>query len=273
MQKKAQRSSNGKDTVEPSDSKLAEFLEVMQPRNRSKFWANDTAAGQQKIVQTKKEGKRTVKVEASTVPAVLRKVPIGKGEGSQKLTRLHVRYDDSSDDEPGGTVSEFQLEADGNGEHNEVAETPLDEVVKDETVSDLAYLQSRMTREWSDSDEDEEGTDDGAPHRTLEGNGAVVKQLEQEKSTVENFNGGLSGSPGLENDVDRGHQADTTDAAVVIEEPHEVIQDDKELTAFEEQESLSETGRLFLRNLPYTARLLLRITRMQPLKVLGRTSL
>lgn len=81
-----------------------------------------------------------VKVEVSIVFVVLCKVFIGKGEGLQKLICLYVRYDDSSDDEFGGIVFEFQLEVDGNGEYNEVVEILLDEVVKDEIVLDLVYL-------------------------------------------------------------------------------------------------------------------------------------
>ncbi|KAG8371484.1 hypothetical protein BUALT_Bualt13G0092500 [Buddleja alternifolia] len=101
------------------EPQLEEFLQVMQPRSRSKLWANDTAPS----------------LERSRVP-LNNKLP---------LADKHEERFDGQDALPEGIKGERVLSS---------AKQEEDEpniVVNDDDVSNLDYLRRRIKKEWSDS--------------------------------------------------------------------------------------------------------------------------
>jgi len=147
------------------DPLLREFLQVMQPRSKTKLWANDTVLGSSndngcKLNQVDSQtGKGNKKVDVEIVDGVLRKLPVGKGKSSEKLTRVHVRFEDESDEDSEGEDSmeneNILIEPlDGAIRTPEVDES--NNLAKDETVSDMDYFKSRIKQCWGEKAESEE---------------------------------------------------------------------------------------------------------------------
>ena len=108
---------------EIDDPKLKEFLQVMQPRAKSKLWSNDTAVDE--------------KVNEK----------IGRGEKKREERR-------KGNEEKSVTMDVEEEEEDVEKEKEE-----SDNVAKDNVVSDMDYFKSRVKKDWSDSessDSDEE---------------------------------------------------------------------------------------------------------------------
>lgn len=264
-----------------NDPQLQEFLEVMQPRSKSKIWGNDTTlvSGLETKV-LKKEKKRDVSknkasVEVKTVESFSRRVPINKGKGSEKLTQLHVRFEGSdsggsSDDElyeSAPVLDTVHKEEVGLDKISSLEITPEDPLLNDETVTDLDYFKSRTkSGDWSDEDEAEAKKDEAG----LENASAEEEDEEEDEDEDEDER---------EEDDDKVEDKETgsEDNAMAVDKDTNIILaetegDDTErnthhdkdeaaneqeygvaVVAVEEQESVSETGRLFVRNLPYTA--------------------
>jgi multiple RNA-binding domain-containing protein 1 len=267
-----------------NDPQLQEFLEVMQPRSKSKIWGNDTmlASGLETKVPKKEKknrdrdaSKSKASVEVKTVESFSRRVPINKGKGSEKLTQMHVRFEGSdsegsSDDELYeeapvlDTVRKEEVNAGGLDDISSLQITPEDPLLKDETVTDLDYFKSRTkSGDWSDEDEEEAKKDEA------ELENASSEEEDEEEDEDEDEDEG----EGEDDEEDR--EVGSEDNAMVIDKDTDVIlaeteRDDTErnihhdkdveeqksggaVVAVEEQESVSDTGRLFVRNLPYTA--------------------
>eukprot|EP01018_Ginkgo_biloba_P026341 Gb_17564 [translate_table: standard] len=244
--------------TDKNDPQLQEFLQVMQPRSKTKLWANDTILGPSHNNKTEpnqigsQAGKRKKKVDVESVNGVLRKVPVGKGKSVEKLTRIHVRFEDESDEESG---EEESLEndnilidsLDGTGEIADVNES--NSLAKDEAVSDRDYFKSRVKQHWVEDDEGEENsevnTEDDDPsieeevaEFTHSGNQQwqEVPVSQPEDSNVDESENVLE----YEASNRREKIRNTEDG---------VLDHDRE----GEQENAIETGRLFVRNLPYSA--------------------
>ena len=267
-----------------NDPQLQEFLEVMQPRSKSKIWGNDTMLDsglETKVPKKEKKNrdrdtsKSKASVEVKTVESFSRRVPINKGKGSEKLTQMHVRFEGSdsegsSDDELYeealvlDTVHKEEVNAGGLDEISSLQITPEDPLLKDETVTDLDYFKSRTkSGDWSDEDEEETKKDEA--------------ELENASSEEEDEEEDEDEDEGEGEDDEEDKEVGSEDNAMVIDTDTEVIvaeteRDDTErnihhdkdeaveeqksgvaVVAVDEQESVSETGRLFVRNLPYTA--------------------
>ncbi|XP_071715693.1 multiple RNA-binding domain-containing protein 1 [Rutidosis leptorrhynchoides] len=95
--------------------------------------------------------------------------------------------------------------------------TETDGVERDKTVSDMDYFKSRVKKEWSDSDDDDDddSMDDDDSHK---------KHEIQPKTEVEG-----------------------------IEIANETDDVDEPLSSLEDEDDVLQTGRLYVRNLPYTA--------------------
>ncbi|KAK7301425.1 hypothetical protein RJT34_12289 [Clitoria ternatea] len=124
---KGQRHSS-KDNVDNDDPQLKDFLKVMQPRAKSKMWANDTS----------------IETNAGNNQATSKK--------GNKGTSVAIHQSGSLvDDVP--KISE----------PNESCEPEHDEV-----ISDMDYFKSRVTKEWSGSEssdvEDDDDNDDKDNH-------------------------------------------------------------------------------------------------------------
>lgn len=210
----------GEKDSEKDDPQLLEFLQVMQPRVKSKLWANDVLAAppseqngksSEKQVQVKAEGKKKM---ASAVA---------------KLDEISEENDQSSD----GEASEKSRRV----EHNEV-------------VSDMDYFKSRVKKDWSDSESgDDEGSDDDEDEDDREDDdkkGNLKKSHESRdvqkpyrKGQIDSLNKDVS-----EEVVEDGSYENSDDPKNESGEPSSSLKGEMEVL---------ETGRLFVRNLPYTA--------------------
>ncbi|XP_004293728.1 PREDICTED: multiple RNA-binding domain-containing protein 1 [Fragaria vesca subsp. vesca] len=97
---------------EIDDPKLKEFLQVMQPRAKSKLWSNDT------FVDAK----------------------IGRGERKMEERR-------KGDEEKSAAEMDVDVE-----EEEDVEKGESHNVAKDNVVSDMDYFKSRVKKDWSDSE-------------------------------------------------------------------------------------------------------------------------
>ncbi|KMS99233.1 hypothetical protein BVRB_2g046710 [Beta vulgaris subsp. vulgaris] len=184
---------------ENDDPKLQEFLQVMQPRSKSKLWANDLVVPTLGQSGQDKEEHRQVK---------------------QALKKLN-----------GDKTSERKVEM-----HDENRMNVRD--VSHDEVSDMDYFKSRVKTEWSDSesgsddengidldqeDEDNPGGPKGNQDKEVQEHMAPMEQEHLlEESEFEESDGGSMNPGNLSSNP---------------EDVNEVLQ----------------TGRLFVRNLPYAA--------------------
>ncbi|KAK8664519.1 hypothetical protein V6N13_084305 [Hibiscus sabdariffa] len=175
---------------ESDDPQLQEFLQLMQPRVKSKMWENDivldTPVNQnskaiEKKGVTEKEGRKT-------------SVPV-----------------DAESDETSIASDENETKA-------------SDSVARNEVISDMDYFKSRVKKDWSDSDgDDNEEDDDG-------------DQKGKQNSVSENVN---------QDQIQQGSSKDLDADIIDSGNPSSGVKDDRD--------EVLESGRLFVRNLPYTA--------------------
>ncbi|KAF2321255.1 hypothetical protein GH714_037378 [Hevea brasiliensis] len=190
---------------EKDDPQLEEFLQVMQPRVKSKLWADDTLiapASDQNFGVNEKETQAERKSRKKEVPVdtELNKIYSHEAKKSQNLAR-------------------------------------------DEVISDMDYFKSRVKKEWSDSEsESSENVDDDKDDNDTE-NDSLKESLQSKE--VKN--------------IDQNEQHDIRGLAPVeVEEEAPFAGSDSEVLDPENpsigsREEYLETGRLFVRNLPYTA--------------------
>ncbi|KAI1298109.1 hypothetical protein EDD11_006881 [Mortierella claussenii] len=199
-----------------NDPKLKEYLEVMQPRAVTKTWANDDAVD----LNTEKVGHDRVNNRAKAraqVVALKNRKPGGEG---LMVTQTKITFEDS-DDELYDNLPIVKTEDKTKDQDEEdnilMSEAPKEEdkLVNSSEVSDLDWLKSRMAK-------------------------PVEEATQSEDDKVEDAVGEKSDS-------------ETTPAPKVAQEPpnRPVI-----ISAEEEEEIaknlIADTGRLFVRNLPYT---------------------
>eukprot|EP00250_Pteridium_aquilinum_P028386 c37063_g1_i1 orf=72-917(+) len=157
---------DGQDNNE--DPELAEFLQAMQPRSKSKLWANDTMAGKEQegnsSVKAKKKKEKQPKTKspelngsrhAQEKPASLKKASLlsfkGNDKGSWK--KKQSAFEDESKEEEAKLTPTFQTD---DFVDSEILPAGSHDVARDETVSDLDYLKQRTKDNWSDQEEEEE---------------------------------------------------------------------------------------------------------------------
>ncbi|CAN0854922.1 Multiple RNA-binding domain-containing protein 1 [Linum grandiflorum] len=167
---------------EIDDPELREYLEVMQPRSKSKLWSDDAPLPAVSN-QNSKVGKKVSQAE--------------KGS-KEKL----------------GTVD---------AEAKESTTEKLN-VVNNEVISDKDYLESKVKKNWSDSDSDDDHEGEG--HGDEKVSHSPFRNLDENVPTV----------------VEEGMPSERSDEET----------DDAKTSSIVEDEAF-EAGRLFIRNLPYTA--------------------
>lgn len=196
------------------DPQLQEFLQVMQPRVKSKLWANDM----------------------SVAPASNQH---GKGSQKQAQTENEIVEKSASVDMESDEIDEVEDRlSDG-----QAAKTSQN-LVHADVVSDMDYFKSRVKKDWSDSDSsDSDDLDDDADDELV--NRSLKGEVVQERAPNGQHNS-------LKHDVTEQEDRD--------EGPHkdsdgEVPDQGKTSSSSveDEKEKVLETGRLFVRNLPYTA--------------------
>lgn len=184
---------------ETDDPQLQEFLQVMQPRSKSKLWANDTTT-------------------------------TGSAEHFKKDSdkQKQVKEDKRS-------TQEVELRESGEAEQlsSESQETTKPQkVAHDEGLSDMDYFKSRVRKEWSETesepeDEEEETGNDGS-NASRKG----VKNLDTHNISQD-----------IQHEKVKDESSEETDR-------EEIEGDDEKSNDLEKE--LFDTGRLFIRNLPYT---------------------
>ncbi|KAF9349882.1 hypothetical protein BGX26_011887 [Mortierella sp. AD094] len=196
-----------------NDPKLKEYLEVMQPRVTTKTWANDDAVE----LNTEKVGHDRVnnrtKAKAQVV-AIKNRKPGGEG---LMVTQTKITFEDS-DDELYDNLPSSKPENETNAEDDDItmSEAPVeDNLVNNSEVSDLDWLKSRMVKK-SDGDSTEE-----------------AKAEDQIEKDIEKKNPEISSKVAQE--------PPNRPAIISAEEEEEIAKN-----------LIADTGRLFVRNLPYT---------------------
>lgn len=180
-----------------NDPHLQEFLKVMQPRAKSKIWADDAVTGPQLDQDGKAE-------EEEAQPLKAKKKQNNK---ENKLT------DETSSSPPREGCSETisMKKADAACAYD---------------ISDMDYFKSRVKKNWSDSESDDEGSHDEG----LDSMKTQSADLESNDHTVEMEEASVKGSD-VEGNDNKNPMMLTNDS-----------------------NNDFETGRLFIRNLPYTTK-------------------
>lgn len=268
---------NPKSSITDKDDPLfQEFLQVMQPRSKTKLWANDTVLGPSNDNSSKlkrvdsQTGKGNKKVDVEIVDGVLRKLPVGKGKSSEKLTRVHVRFEDESDGD---------FEGEDSMENENILIEPLDGAIrtpevdesnnlaKDDTVSDMDYFKSRIKQCWdqkaeseeeesADEIEDQSGQDKSADE-TEEDNNFNEQESPDFTECMQQHHEVVPAVELKDSNMDDGSNAygpETTNINETFGATKDQILDHGGASTIEnpDEESAFETGRLFVRNLPFT---------------------
>lgn len=175
------------------DPELEEFLQVMQPRSKSKLWANDTT------IAASKGGK-----------------PRQAGEGDERSDILEVELNK------------------GGGKRKRPSEGPdKPSLVHDEVVSDMDYFKSRVNKEWSEVESEEEDDCGDDPTSNSDSIGS------QEKSVA---------GANVQNFAEEKVQQVVNDRS--SKEPDDELAEPGVQPS--STEAVLDTGRLFVRNLPFT---------------------
>ncbi|XP_010914288.1 multiple RNA-binding domain-containing protein 1 isoform X2 [Elaeis guineensis] len=217
---------------ENNDPKLQEFLQIMQPRVKSKLWANDTLDGTQLI----EKDERAVEKEAQP--------PKSKRNESAKMK---VQVIDGSNGENGvahGTSSvHIQKGA------SEMSTEQSNEIAQSDVMTDMEYFKSRIKKNWSDSETDNEDSrsdEDSKSESDSESDDEKLfepREVDAKGHTVQTDGSTPAGDSQVE--VEKETSLEHSDGET----------DDKEnptSSLSDEKKQALDTGRLFIRNLPYT---------------------
>ena len=228
-----------------SDPKLAEFMELMAPRNKQKIWDNqdvtafgadvgdaDFGGNNETPLFEDDEGAASDDDYDQDLDDDEGKAGAAKGVRKKKrpnqTQKRNVKndggdesdsFDVSSDSEDGGgDDGESETDTDENSETDE-SDDEVDATAADDAVSDMDYLKKRAEA-FSDteSEEDEEGEDED--------------ESDEDDVSMGDAEGGGDAPPKT------GNENREKDARVVTAD---------------DMEAIAETGRVFARNLPFTA--------------------
>ncbi|XP_050292584.1 multiple RNA-binding domain-containing protein 1 [Quercus robur] len=215
---------NLKKGSENYDPKLQEFLEVMQPRMKSKLWANDTL-----ITNT---ADQNVNLSEKQIQE--------KEEHNDKSFPVHVDLDEHETVEHGLSDSHETKKP-----HN---------LAHDELISDMDYFKSRVKQEWSDSENSDDDDNDNDSDKNDDNNykedrsGSLKESIESQDARKVDPKGSNTTLKEVvpEEEVEEEEHSHDLDSG--ISKPGHLASSLKD-----EKEVVLETGRLFVRNLPYTA--------------------
>jgi multiple RNA-binding domain-containing protein 1 len=232
-----------------TDPNLKAYVEAMKPRSKGKVWENE-GDGLEAIKDVQQQAVRSKKAGGEDI----------------MLTRTHVKFegsDESSDEEYDDLPArkgDDEVEAggsEGEGESKSMAFS------KD--VDDLAYLKSKATSTWKDSDEednDEEDADSDEDDEEEEEASKGKKSKKAPKKVAKKVSGGSDGESSEEDGEGGGDAMDEDGEAAAngsngadAEDDNAMDRDNdngkEEEEEEEEEEDANDTGRLFLRNLAF----------------------
>lgn len=221
---------NLKMSTENDDPQLQEFLEVMQPRTKSKLWANDSVAVLDNASIKQENGSRDI-----SVPVHAEVVQIG-----------------SSDDQSSKNHKSKKSNA----------------LVHDDVISDTEYFKSRVTKKWSDSEssdsesnDNDEDNSEASMSRDDDEKGNDSHSDEDEKycdnktSKVDGRRSTQIFNPPSQEDI-RTEDGDHKNAEL---NDHSNYSGDKvpkqgvPSSSLEDEKGVFEPCRLFVQNVPFTA--------------------
>ncbi|XP_075481451.1 multiple RNA-binding domain-containing protein 1-like isoform X1 [Primulina tabacum] len=150
-------SQNNEKGDENGDPQFQEFLEVMQPRSKSKLWANDALAASS-LVQDEVASNSIVEMAE---------------ECERKL----------------GVVGYDPEEMKGEGRNTSVEKQDVDKpkvLADDKVVSDMDYFRSRIKKDWSDSESsDDEVGDDHSDNDVCDGDAQTKRNNDPSENILE----------------------------------------------------------------------------------------
>ncbi|KAI5426732.1 hypothetical protein KIW84_032237 [Lathyrus oleraceus] len=198
------------------DPKLQDFLQVMQPRAKSKLWGNDTS-----VVSNDGNNQATLNKET-------------KGTS---VANHHI-------------LSVSQVD----GLPNNLESDKSHELKHDKVISDMDYFKSKVTTEWSDSESSDDENDDG--------NSDLASSDDDDKDShihVSEHDENCGNNPSQRTPKSGAQKLDLEGQEDTFRE--DVANDKSQVNATEEggqlsnpedKKGVSESCRLFVRNLPYT---------------------
>ncbi|CAI9752927.1 unnamed protein product [Fraxinus pennsylvanica] len=198
---------NGKKDYGNGDPKFQEFLQVMQPRSKSKLWANDAPAAPSLQQSTEASNKK-------------REV---KGS-HEKLDELNVEFE--------GT----EVRNDIFSENQEAVKA--NSLVHNKVVSDMDYFRSRVKKEWSDFESNDDDAGDSDFENDSDRSGKTLNN--NYCSSVEDT---------LKRDVPEGEAEDGCSEESSNKKFKSAVPSS---SAKDEKERILETGHLVIRNLLYS---------------------
>jgi len=206
------------------DPKFREYMALMLPKSKfaAKFWSDGLVH--------EDEYASSGGPPAQTKLADIEDTEGGNAnEDSDDDEYQDLDNDDSSDDNSSGSDDEEEIE-----------DSDSDDVKKDDAVSDMEYLKAKKGNFSSDSEdsEEEEEEENTSDDDDDENNG--------EKS---------SDDEGKEFSLEKGDDVDNTEkkkSSKKSKDDEKATIKEVEVVQASDMESLQETGRVFLRNLPYT---------------------
>lgn len=204
---------NSKDIVNIDESQQG-FIQVMEPRAKSKIWANDT----------------------SIVSNVRNNLAISNKERKSALDAVHPILGKSV-----SSADEIPI----NPEPNKSRE------LEHGVISDMDYFKSRVTSEWSDSESstDEDNNDNNDSACTDDDtNRSNASEHEGNCSNIPSERTLINGAQ----EMDLEGQEDTSGEVVANDKAQvNAAEESGQLPNPEDEKGLFESCRLFVRNLPY----------------------
>lgn len=217
---------------ENNDPKLQEFLQIMQPRVKSKLWANDTLGGIQLIEKDERAAEKEAQPPKSQ---------------SNESAKMKVQVTDGSDGENGVAHGTSSVHI-----HKGASETSTEqsnEIAQSDVVTDMEYFKSRIKKNWSDSETDNEDSiseEDSKNESDSESDDEKLfelREVDAKGHTVQTDGNTPAGDNQVE--VEKETSFEDSDGETDDEEnPTSSLSDEKKQAL--------DTGRLFIRNLPYT---------------------
>ena len=206
------------------DPKLREYMALMLPKSKfaAKFWSDGLVHEDEYLSGGPAETKLAdIDTEVGNA-----------NEDSDDDEYQDLENDDSSDDNSSSSDDEEEIE-----------DSDSDDVKKDDAVSDMEYLKAKRGNFSSDSEDSEEDEE--------EENSSDDDDDDDENNNSEKSSDDEGKEFFLENDDDNTEKKKKSSKKSKDDEKKATIKE-VEVVQASDMESLQETGRVFLRNLPYT---------------------
>ena len=206
------------------DPKLREYMALMLPKSKfaAKFWSDGLVHEEDDYL--------------SGGPAQTKLADIEDTEGGNA--------DEDSDDDEYQDLENDDSSDDNGSSSSEEIDSDSDDVKKDDAVSDMEYLKAKrgnFSSDSEDSEEDEEEENSSDDDDDDENNNSEKSSDDERKEfSLENDN---------DDDVDNTEKKKSSKKS---KDDEKATIKEVEVVQASDMESLQETGRVFLRNLPYT---------------------